>query len=540
MGSIETNSNLQMVVIIDPHLNVLQIILYTNKHLSSSIGQEQGHGEYEGWCWSGSSSWIDFFNPNSWEWWKLLFKPYQLPNGQWSWIESTTDVHIWNDMNEPAVFNGPEITMPKDNIHYGGWEHRDVHNLNGMAYTNQTSKAVAARTDPPQRPFVLTRSFFAGTQRFAAMWTGDNLGTWEHMAVGIKMVLANGIAGMSYAGSDVGGFFGNPGPEMLVRWYQVGIFAPFFRAHAHIDTKRREPYLLEQPYKGIVKDLLRLRYSMLPIWYTGFREASVKGLPLLRPQYVVFPKDKKGFEIDDQYYIAGSGLLVKPVTEAGATQASVYLAEAQVYYDYFTHQVYHGAASGKTITVPSALHQVPLFVRGGSIVPTRERPRRASSLMKYDPFTLRVALDKNGNARGELYLDDGVSYNYQQGEFVWRKFVAEQQPKKQKNGPLLKISNHDLGSANLSESVQGITVSRYDPDNAYVKDVADVRVEKVVVVGLNEKPTSVKVEETGDVLAWEFVHGVGSTEKGKEGVASVLTIRDPKVPVARGWTIGIY
>ncbi|KAK2464427.1 hypothetical protein APHAL10511_003575 [Amanita phalloides] len=145
--------------------------------------------------------------------------------------------------------------------------------------------------------------------------------------------------------------------------------------------------------------------------------------------------------------------------------------------------------------------------------------------MKYDPFTLRVALDKNGNARGELYLDDGVSYNYQ---------------KKQKNGPLLKISNHDLGSANLSESVQGITVSRYDPDNAYVKDVADVRVEKIVVVGLNEKPTSVKVEETGDVLAWEFVHGVGSTEKGKEGVASVLTIRDPKVPVARGWTIGIY
>lgn len=136
------------------------------------------------------------------------------------------------------------------------------------------------------------------------MWTGDNLGTWEHMAVGIKMVLANGIAGLSFAGckctvanflkcessadivscklADVGGFFGNPEPEMLVRWYQVGAFAPFFRAHAHIDTKRREPFLLDEPYKSMVKDILRLRYSLLPVWYTAFRETSVTGVPVLR------------------------------------------------------------------------------------------------------------------------------------------------------------------------------------------------------------------------------------------------------------------
>ncbi|KAG6857890.1 hypothetical protein C0995_004376, partial [Termitomyces sp. Mi166 len=147
--------------------------------------------------------------------------------------------------------------------------------------SNLTYQAVRERSVIPTRPFVLTRAFYAGSQRFGAMWTGDNLGTWEHMAVGVKIVLSVNIGGFSFAGSDVGGFFGNPEPEMLVRWYQVGAFAPFFRAHAHLDTKRREPFLLDQPYKGIVKDILRLRYSLLPVWYTAFRETSVTGLPVL-------------------------------------------------------------------------------------------------------------------------------------------------------------------------------------------------------------------------------------------------------------------
>ena len=257
-----------------------------------------------------------------------------------------------------------------------------------------------------------------------------------------------------------------------------------------------------------------------------------------RPQYVMFPKDKKGFNIDEQYYI-GSGLLVKPVTEPGVTEASVYLAEDQVYYDYFNHRVHRGAAPGKSVTIPAALHQVPLLVRGGTILPTRECPRRASSLMKYDPFTLRVALDKNGQARGELYLDDGVSYNYQQGEFVWREFVAERPSKKESNGAVVKISNWDLASANLSEAALGISVSRYDCGNAYAKDIAEVRVEKVVVLGLGKMPANVKVEETGEVLVWEYVPGVTAAERD-EGVASMLTVKNLEVLVGKEWSIGIY
>ncbi|KAJ7800000.1 glycoside hydrolase family 31 protein [Mycena olivaceomarginata] len=520
----------KMVVIVDPHLK--RTSNYPAFQEASDrkvlVKQPNGEGEYEGWCWSGSSSWIDFFDPNAWDWWKGLFKTTALKSG-WSWTSSTTDIHIWNDMNEPSVFNGPEISMPRDNIHYGGWEHRDVHNINGMLFlirlqSNLTSKAVQERTDPPQRPFVLTRSFFAGSQRFGAMWTGDNLGTWEHMAVGVQMVLANGIAGMSFAGSDVGGFFGNPEPEMLIRWYQVGIFNPFLRAHAHIDTKRREPFLLEQPYKGIVKDILRLRYTMLPVWYTAFRETSVTGVPVLRPHYVVFPKDPKGFAVDDQYFIGASGILVKPITTKGATETTVYLAEDEVYYDYFSHH-------GKEISVKAELHQVPVFVRGGSIVPTRERPRRSSPLMKLDPFTLRVALSKAGSARGELYLDDGVTYSHEKGQFVWREFTAQTAKK------TVRITTKDLGAEKKEEAVDGVALASYNPTNVYAETIKDVRVEKIVVEGLSGKPASVKVEG-GKELVWEYAPGIAAGGKG-EGVAGVLTIKDPKVLVVKDWTIVI-
>ncbi|KAE9403333.1 alpha-glucosidase [Gymnopus androsaceus JB14] len=470
----------KMVVIVDPHLK--RASNYPVYQEASEMGilvkPKSGEGEYEGWCWSGSSSWIDHFNPASWDWWISKFKTSQLETG-FSWLESSEDIHIWNDMNEPSIFNGPEITMPKDSIHYGGWEHRDLHNINGMLFHSNTAQAVSGRSDIPKRPFVLTRSFYAGSQRISAMWTGDNLGTWDHMAVGIKMVLANGIAGMTFAG--------------------FGIFSPFFRAHAHIDTKRREPFLLDEPYKSIIRDTLRLRYSMLPIWYTAFKESSVTGMPILRPHYVMFPKDTAGFAIDDQFFVGSSGILVKPVTEKEKKEATVYLPEDQVYYDYFTHHRKH-------ITVAAELHQVPVFIRGGSILPTRERPRRASPLMKLDPFTLRVALSKTGTARGELYLDDGITYSHQQGELVWREFVAEQPQKK-----ITRISSKDLASAKPESAVDGGELTTYDPKNAFAKEIEEVRVEKIVVLGLNVKPSSVK---------WEYVPGVAASDK-KEGTSSV-------------------
>ncbi|KAH9927835.1 alpha-glucosidase [Fomitopsis serialis] len=436
----------KMVVIIDPHLKRTDDypVYKEAKELGVLVKTPGGENNYEGWCWSGSSAWIDFFNPNSWDWWTSLFKIE--PGEKWSWTESTIDTYVWNDMNEPAIFNGPEISMPRDNIHHGGWEHRDIHNINGMLLHNLTAQAVTTRTDPPRRPFVLPAIW--------CMWTGDNLGTWEHMAVGLKMVLANNVGGFSFAGSDVGGFFGNPEPEMLVRWYG-----------------RREPYLLDEPYKSILRSFLRLRYSLCP------------------------------------------GLLVKPITEKGVTEASVYLPEDQVYYDYFNYEAYRGASKGKHVTVP-------FLIRGGSIVPTRERPRRSSLLMKRDPFTLRVALDTSGAAKGELYLDDGETFSHRDGKFIWREFIAGKQNKG------LLIRSTDLAAQKPGEAVDGVALSTYDGGNDFAKDMATVRVERVVVFG-SAKPKSV-----------QYTPGVASNTK-KQGTASVLVIKDPGVGVSSDWEIVI-
>ena len=144
------------------------------------------------------------------------------------------------------------------------------------------------------------------------------------------MILANGVGGYAWTGADAGGFFGNPSTEMLVRWYQAAAFAPFFRAHAHIDTKRREPYLFDDPERSHLRDALRLRYSLLPALYTAFWDASRTGLPIARPHYLVLPDDAEGFAIDDQYFIGETGLLTHPVVTEGATDASVYFAGSQV------------------------------------------------------------------------------------------------------------------------------------------------------------------------------------------------------------------
>lgn len=205
-----------------------------------------------------------------------------------------------------------------------------------------------------------------------------------------------------------------------------------------------------------------------------------------------------------------------------------------MYYDYFNHHAYRGATKGKTVTVPAELHQLPLLVRGGSILATRERPRRASSLMKKDPFTLRVALSKAGDARGELYLDDGVTYDHLKGDYVWRSFEATKAGKKG-----VRLTSKDLGAAKPDQAVDGVALTTYNPKNNFVTSIDSVRVEKIVVVGLSAKPSSVKVDG-GSALVWEWIAGVAASDK-KEGAASILSIivKDPKVSITKDWAIVI-
>lgn len=231
---------------------------------------------------------------------------------------------------------------------------------------------------------------------------------------------------------------------------------------------------------------------------------------------------------------------MKPVTVKGATETTVYLpAEDQPYYDFFDLYAHRSSTKGKTITVPAALDQIPLFIRGGSIITTRERPRRSSKAMKQDPFTFRIALSKQGTASGQLYLDDGESYDHEKGQLVWRKFTADKTSSSKVKKPLLKISSRDMASQNPDGVVNGVALKgAYTPNNSFAESIKDVRVERLVVAGLERRPRSVRVEGESGKLVWEWVDGVGAGERG-EGPASVLIVKDPRVLVVKDWVIVI-
>lgn len=229
---------------------------------------------------------------------------------------------------------------------------------------------------------------------------------------------------------------------------------------------------------------------------------------------------------------------MKPVTEKDVTETTVYLpAEDQPYYDYFDFTVHRSNTKGRTITVPAVLDRIPLLIRGGSIITTRERPRRASTAMKYDPFTFRVALSKSGVASGELYLDDGDSYDHEKGQLVWRQLAADKTASKKVRKPLLKISSRDLALENPNDAVDGVVLrGAYTPNNLFAETIKDVRVERLVVVGLERKPKSIKVEDEGRELTWDWLDGVGAGHKAEDNV-SVLIVKDPQVRIVKDWVI---
>eukprot|EP00117_Sycon_ciliatum_P047118 scpid63421/ scgid33689/ Neutral alpha-glucosidase AB; Alpha-glucosidase 2; Glucosidase II subunit alpha len=442
----------RMVSIIDPHIK-----REDGYHVHDEASQQDFYvksrngSAYEGYCWPGQSSWIDFLNPAARQWWagKMSLEKF---------MGSTLSLFGWNDMNEPSVFDGPEISMHKDAVHDGDWEHRDVHNIYGFYQHKATMDGMLARSDGKVRPFVLSRAFFAGSQRFGPVWTGDNTADWSHLKMSIPMLLSLGSAGLSFSGADVGGFFADPDVELLLRWYQAGAYQPFFRAHAHLDSRRREPHVLPERVRQVVRSAVMQRYMLLPYWYTTFWTASKTGLPVMRPLWLEFPRDEKVFALDDEYLI-GKDLLVKPVTESYAESWPVYLpGKYQLWYNFFDYARFTG---GKSHIMKVGITTIPVFQRAGSVVVTKDRLRRSSEAMLHDPITLRVALDSKLRASGELYVDDGTTYAYQNNEYLHRRFT---------------FSNNKLTSKSADETGSYKTKSW---------------VEKVLVIGLKREPNSI-------------------------------------------------
>ncbi|KAF0403443.1 glycosyl hydrolases family 31-domain-containing protein [Gigaspora margarita] len=498
------NKGRKMVTIIDPHIKRDEDYYVYKEASDLDLFVKKSSGSvYDGICWPGSSSWIDFTNPLAQEWWskKFAFDQYK---------GSTEGLFTWNDMNEPSVFDSPELTMPKDLIHHGGWEHRDLHNIYGFAYHKASTQGLINRTEPPRRPFVLSRAFFVGSQRYGPIWTGDNVASWDYLAISTPMLLTIGISGLPFSGADVGGFSGDPKPELLVRWYQAGAFQPFFRGHADRKTKRREPWLFGDPYTSYIRDIIKERYSLLPLWYTLLYEASTTGMPIIRPMFVVCPDDEKVYEMDDQFFV-GNSLLVKPIVEEGQTSTEVYFSGNEIYYDYFTFEQIRGS---NKIRIKAPLNKIPVFLRGGSIIPKRQKIRNCSSAMHLDPFTLVIALNENNEATGSLYLDDGETYDYEKGYFVHRQF---------------EFSAGKLASTSLSS---------FDNDkNIYAKLINSVHVEQIIILGFDMKPSRIIAHCTADSdFELQFDLKCFGTLSGIN-TSDVLVIKGSNLSITEDWTI---
>ncbi|GAB0095795.1 neutral alpha-glucosidase AB [Sergentomyia squamirostris] len=489
-----TERGRHLTIIIDPHIKRDGSYFFHNDCTDRGYYvKNKDEKDYEGWCWPGAASYADFFNPDVR---KYYADQFQLENFQ----TTTADVMLWNDMNEPSVFNGPEVTMLKDNIHYGGWEHRDVHNLYGHMHVMSSFEGLLRRSAGAQRPFILSRAHFAGTQRYAAIWTGDNFADWGHLQASIKMCLSESVAGMSFCGSDIGGFFGNPDPELFERWYQAGAFQPFYRAHSHIDTRRREPWLMPENTMLVIRDAIRRRYSYLPFWYTLFYEHERTGRPIMRPLLTHYPLDKETYSIDYEYLL-GDKLLVRPVLQQGATKVDVYFPavdgkkESDIWYDVDDFRKIT-TAGFETISVNN--YKIPVYQRGGTIITKKERVRRAVTLMYNDPVTLVVALDKAKSASGTLYVDDEKSYQYRNGKYLYLS---------------LEFKDNVLTAKKIDEK------ANYDTKSW---------VERVVIVGLEHVPKSATLNVSGEPQPVTL-------EVNKHGESVI--IRKPGVVLSRKWSI---
>lgn len=489
----------RMVTIVDPHIK-RDDSYYIHKEAS-----EKGHyvkdasgKDYDGWCWPGSSSYLDMLSPEIREWWadKFSYKNY---------VGSTSSLYIWNDMNEPSVFNGPEVTMPRDALHIGGVEHREIHNAYGYYFHMGTASGLEKRGEGKDRPFVLSRAFFAGSQRYGAIWTGDNTAEWEHLRVSVPMVLSMGLTGIIFSGADVGGFFGNPEPELLVRWYQLGAYYPFFRAHAHHDTKRREPWLFGERNTALMRDAIHNRYMLLPYFYTLFREANTTGVPVMRPLWMEFPADEAAFN-NDEAFMVGNSILVQGVYSERAKHASVYLPGGQSWYDMRSGTAYKGGMIHK---LEVSEESVPAFQKAGTIIPRKDRYRRSSTQMVHDPYTLVIALNSSQSAEGELYVDDGKSFEFQRGAFIHRRFI---------------FSNGKLTSLNVAPAGN---------DGRLFTSVCVI--ERIILLGYPSWPKSALIEASNKEVEMEM----GPLRPDGSRAASVLTIRKPNVRISDDWSIRI-
>ncbi|MDI3317076.1 MAG: glycoside hydrolase family 31 protein [Bacillota bacterium] len=415
-----------LVTILDPGVKVDPDYRVYREGLERDVFCRTREGEvYRGEVWPGTTAFPDFARPEVRRWWGDLHRGL---------LDRGVD-GIWNDMNEPAVFDGPGKSMPEDVTHRDErgrtLPHAAVHNAYALLEAEATRQGML-RARPDERPFLLTRAGFAGIQRYAAVWTGDNASWWEHLQMATPMLLGLSLSGVPFAGTDIGGFLGDSSPELYARWIELGAFSPFCRTHTALDTRAQEPWSFGPEVEAIARRYIRLRYRLLPYLYALFREAERTGLPPLRPLWLVFPEDPGSHGVWDQFLL-GEQLLLAPVDRPGARRRPVHLPPGR-WREAWSGRWHRGPAD---ILVEAPLDRIPAFIREGAVLPlgpavahTGELADPAAGPLEFHAYPGPRAGSGRGPARSgssravaelrpALYEDDGRSFAYRRGE--WRE-----------------------------------------------------------------------------------------------------------------------
>ena len=293
-----------------------------------------------------------FTDPEVRAWWGDLYRPL---------LEAGLS-GFWNDMNEPAIFGGEMPADVRHDYEGQGAAHGEIHNIYGLQMARASAEGLA-RLRPDERVPLISRSGYAGLQRYALVWTGDNQSTWAQLRLGVSMCLNLGMSGMAFCGPDMGGFAGNCDGELLARWTQVGALTPFFRNHSALGTAQQEPWAFGEPYESICRRWIELRYELLPYLYTAAWQAAQSGLPMMRPLALAFPEDVRTYSLDDQFLLGRrtAGRAGGPARRSA--RGGVYLPGGP-WYDFWT-----GEQPSGEVEADAPLERMPLYVRAGSVLP---------------------------------------------------------------------------------------------------------------------------------------------------------------------------
>lgn len=395
---------IRTITIIDPGVKVDEEYDVFKRGKEGNHFTKKLDGEmFIGAVWPGDSAFPDFSNKDCREWWKSELKKFISEHGMDG---------IWNDMNEPCVFNNDHKTMLETCLHNsdnGVIEHKEFHNRYGFEMS-RCSKEAQEELHPNERGFSMTRATYAGGQRYSSVWTGDNMSLWSQMRMSISMNANLGISGFSFVGNDVSGFGLDSSEELFIRWMEMGPFIPIFRNHSNMYTRRQEPWAFGPRAEKIAKKSIELRYELLPYIYDLYYISHKEGLPIFRPMIMEYEKDMNLLNMREQFML-GENMIVAPVLYEGERSKTVYLPKGS-WFNYFTMEKLQG---GKWYKLPCELDEILVFVKEGAIIPTYNKKFRN---VKERPKNILLKVFGE-NAKGFHYNDDGHTMEYLEGKYTY-------------------------------------------------------------------------------------------------------------------------